>query len=162
MYRLFLGQFFVFLFPMMVNAQGYGTALGLRLSGGFGGTLQQQVSVHWTVEGIVQGNFASKDITLTFLGENHKSLLSKKFNAYSGLGIHKTWAGAGSSTLGSGGITGIIGAELALGDFCISADFKPNLTVFGCFGLNAEAGISLRYIIAGRYFKDGSWWKFWE
>ena len=88
---ILLFSFFIFLVPLSTSAQAYGTAVGVRLADGWGLTLQQQVALHTTVEAILSTALSKKDVTLTVLGEQHKSLLSRGFNLYFGGGFYKTW-----------------------------------------------------------------------
>lgn len=153
--------------PLSISAQSYGTALGVRVSDGFGFTLQQQVTVHTTAEVILQSGFQQKDVTLTVLGELHNSLLTRGFNFYVGGGVYHRWLEKNENLIvmptNPWGISPIMGLELTMGKLNFSADFKPNIRLAGSGGDAFEwrTGISIRYKLAGRYFKDDSW-KFWK
>jgi hypothetical protein len=164
--------FFIFLFfsigtPLSIFAQSYGTALGVRLADGFGFTLQQQVTVHTTVEVILQSGIKQKDVTLTAMGELHNSLLTRGFNFYVGGGLYNRWLEKNTNLIeqptNPWGLAPIMGLELTMGNLNFSADFKPNVRLAGTGGDAFEwhTGISIRYKLAGRYFKDDSW-KFWK
>jgi hypothetical protein len=157
----------VFFTPLSIFAQAYGTAAGARVADGWGLTLQQQVAVHTTVEGILQRSLKSQDVTFIILGEQHKSLLTRGFNLYFGGGLYKTWlekVATGTQPDNPWGIAPIGGLEITLGNINLSADFLPLLKLGGDSNASTfqwKTGISLRYVFAGRYFKDESW-KFWQ
>ena len=157
---MFISQFFT-LIPFFLFGQAYGTAVGMRFGiGGLGVTAQQQVALHTTVEAILGS--ASSDLSLSLLGEQHNSLLTKNFNFYLGGGVKHTWLHSvvdGRTSLT--GLSGIAGFELALGNIVVSTDFKPTFNVFNGGGFETETGVSVRYIFASRYFRDDSW-KFWK
>jgi hypothetical protein len=159
--------FLLFLAPLSMSAQAYGTAVGARVADGWGLTLQQQVAVHTTVEGILQRGLKTQDITFIIMGEQHKSLLTRGFNVYFGGGLYKTWletVTTGTQPDNPWGITGVGGLEITIGNINASADFLPVIKLGGdskASGFQFKTGISIRYVMAGRYFKDESW-KFWQ
>ena len=160
--------FLLFFTPLSISAQGYGTAAGARVGDGWGLTLQQQVATHTTIEGILQRDFKSQDVTLCVLGEQHKNLLSRGFNIYFGAGFYKTWLEKNTNLIvqptDPWGISPIAGLEITLGKFNISGDFKPNLKLGGdseTSSFSWHSGISIRYVFAERYFKNDDW-KFWK
>ena len=154
-----------------LSAQGYGTAIGARFGNGWGLTMQNQVALKTTVEVILQSGFTQQDVTLSVIGERHTNILTRGLNIYTGAGLYYTWLETRENVIkqptNPWGIAPIGGVELSLGKFNFSADFKPLLRVGG--GENAsdikrlqwQTGISVRYIIASRYFKNDDW-KFWE
>jgi hypothetical protein len=163
----FLMPLFILLFQtFQTQAQSYGTALGVRLDG-FGVTLQQQVAANSTVEVIAQtAGFGKSDIQFSALFEQHKSLITRGLNFYLGGGLYKLWydkdkiENAGKAN--PYGISPIIGLELNLGKLLLSGDVKPNLKLGGDGkGLAWHTGISIRYELHGRYFKNEKW-KFWK
>lgn len=154
------------LFCNSLNAQSYGTALGVRLGDGLGVTLQQQVVVHGTVEGILSSS--NKDLTLNVLYEHHTSLLTRGLNFYLGGGFYKTWIHQDDNLITQPtnpyGLSPIIGLELTIArKLNLSADIKPTIRLGGNGGKGFEwhTGVSVRYVLAGRYFKDDGW-KFWK
>ena len=161
--------FLFFLIPLSISAQAYGTAAGARIGDGWGLTLQQQVALHTTVEGILQRGFKSQDVTLCVLGEQHKNLLTNGFNLYFGGGLYKTWLTKRINVIvqpaDPWGITPIAGLEITLGKFNIAGDFKPLLKLGGgddsTSGFSWQSAISIRYVFAKRYFKNDDW-KFWK
>ena len=179
-FRLFPFLFVVFLTPLpdcigisflnSLSAQGYGTAVGVRILDGLGLTLQQQVATHTTVEAILQKDSKSSNATLSVLGEQHKNLLSRGFNLYIGGGFYKTWIPKDDNLIvqpkDPWGLSGVGGLEITLGKINISADIKPNIRLGGDKDGSAflHTGVSVRYVFAGRYFKDDGWkfWKKWQ
>ncbi len=163
--QLFATVFFLVILPLSIEAQSYGTALGVRVADGIGITLQQQVVVHGTVEGILSSK--SKDLTLNVLYEHHNSLLTRGLNFYAGGGLYKTWLHKDENLIVQPtdpyGISPVIGLELTLAKLNLSADIKPLIRVGGSGGKGFEwrTGVSVRYVLAGRYFKNDNW-KFWK
>ena len=131
-----------------LSAQSYKTALGLRVGTEFGFTLQQKVLKRTTLEGILQSSFKRQEFQLSVIAERHFPLASKRLNVYSGLGLHKAWRYDGDSTnVNPVGVTAIIGAEITVGRFNISYDFKPAINFRGRPIFDSQTGISLRYIL---------------
>lgn len=160
---------FVFTFILIISkaeAQSYGTALGIRLDG-FGVTLQQQVATNSTVEIIAQSaGFGRSDIMATALFEQHKSLITRGLNFYLGGGLYKLWYDRDKTeNIGKKnpfGVSPIMGLELNLGKLLLSGDIKPNIKLSGDGkGVEWHTGISIRYELHGRYFKNDDW-KFWK
>ena len=132
-----------------------------------------------TVEAILQ-SAASKsrdEVIITVLAEKHNPLISKRFNFYTGAGLHKGW----NNTINEAttykdpfGITAIAGIEFNLGRTNISWDFKPAFNLVGGERkMYTQSGISLRYVFEKRPIfnrkkkkKKGEKkkinWKFWE
>lgn len=163
---ILLSSFFI---HNSINAQSYGTSIGVRVGDGLGATLQQQVAVNSTVEAILVG--ADKDLTLHVLYEHHKSLLTRGLNFYLGAGLYKSWLFDDDNLIEQPsdpyGISPIMGLELTIArKLNLSADIKPNIRIGGTGGKSFEwhTGVSVRYVIAGRYFKgDGlKFWKKWK
>ena len=156
--------FLVFFTPLSMYGQLYGTAIGLRFGSGIGLTVQQQVAAHTTVEGILQSDLTTKDVTVTVMGEQHQGILRRTINIYFGAGLYKTWLDAGILK-NPVGLSLIGGIELTLGKLNLSADLKPMIKLSGDGkGIQAPVGLSVRYVFASRYFKDESWkfWKKWQ
>ena len=159
--------FFILFFLGNIFSQAYGTAIGLRAADGIGGTLQQQVALHTTIEGIVHSSGANKnDVTLCILGEQHHSILFKGFNFYTGGGLYYSWLKQDANLIKQPsnpfGLTGIAGLEMRLGKIVLSTDIKPNLKLAGEGNtIEWHSGISIRYIIADRFFRNDGW-MFWK
>jgi hypothetical protein len=170
MFKLKLGILpFVFclcMTPLSISAQSYGTALGIRLDG-WGATLQQQIAVGKTIEIIVQSEaFSKNSMIATALFEQHKGLLTQNLNFYVGGGLFHKWYDksdvAYTNYKNATGISPIMGLELNLGKLVFSGDIKPNIKVSGDGkGWEWHTGISVRYELHGRYFKNEDW-KFWQ
>ena len=147
----------VFLLPLCLLAQSYDAAIGLRVGTDWGATAQlrlPQVHKNFVLEGLLQSSLQRDAGSLTLLGKQHKPLLSRRLNLFYGAGGHVGW----SDELKDGepvgrpiGIDGIIGLEATLGGFNLSYDFKPAINVGGGDSfLEAQTGISVRYVIAKR------------
>ena len=157
---------FTFLLPLSMSAQGYGTAAGVRIGDGIGITFQQQVALNTSIEAILQRKFANSDATLSLLYEKHQNVLTRGLNIYAGGGVYYTWiendANAIVQPKNAFGVSPIAGAELTIGSFNVAFDFKPNIKLTGSgTGFQMQSALSVRYVLAGRYFKDESW-KFWK
>ncbi len=160
--------FFILFCSKNIFSQAYGTAIGLRVADGIGVTLQQQVALHTTVEGILQSDgVAKKDVTLSILGEQHHSILFKGFNFYTGGGLYYSWLQQDSNLKvqpgNPVGLTGIVGLEIKLGNLVFSTDVKPSVRVLGSGGTAFEwhTGFSIRYALADRIFRNNGW-MFWK
>lgn len=168
---LFFLSFSLFLAPLSIAAQGYGTAAGVRVGSGFGATFQQQIALNTSIEAILlrqkTGDYA--DYSLSLLYEAHKNVLTKGLNIYAGGGLYYTWLEERTNLIDKPtnpmGISPIAGAELTIGNFNVSVDFKPNIKISGggdtVKNFEMQSAFSIRYVLAGRYFKDESW-KFWK
>lgn len=148
--------------------QSYNTAGGIRLGTDWGLTLQQRVGKHATVEGIIQKGFWREEATVTLLGEYHFPLIFRRFNFYTGGGLHKGWTTSSEQLYDDPfGITLIGGVEATVGRLNISWDFKPAINLEGGERkVYAQSGVSLRYVFWKRdgirdWFKKGKW-KFWK
>ncbi len=106
-----------------VQAQKYGTALGVRFGNNhYGVTAKQKLFDKTSLEGIVVAY--PMEYNGTILLQQHFPLLGKSFNLYAGGGVH---LGEHSETGGFYGYDGVLGAELKLPamPILISADIKP-------------------------------------
>ncbi len=166
---------FIALFSgLLLHAQVYNTVGGIRLGTDWGITAKHRIDKKVTIEGIFQSSLRREEVIITGLIEKHSSLITKHFNFYTGIGLHKGWNSESNQEVpvkDPFGITGIAGAEFNLGRINISWDFKPafNLTG-GERTLYSQTGISLRYIFVKKpLFKKKKKknkkrinWKFWE
>ena len=158
---LLLSFFFAF---ATANAQLYTTAAGLRMGTDWGFTIQQRVANKLTVEGIVQSSLQREEVLVTGILQKHNALITKGLNIYFGAGLHKGWNTANTTTEVDApqatndpfGVTLVGGAEMTLGRFNISYDFKPAINVSGGEkNFYTQSGVSLRYVIVkNKVFKD--------
>ena len=168
---LFFLSFFLILGPLSISAQGYGMAAGVRVGSGFGATFQQQIALNTSLEALLirqkTGDYA--DYTASLLYEKHQNVLTKGLNIYAGGGLYYTWLEDRTNLVKKPtnpfGISPIAGAELTIGNFNVSFDFKPNIKVAGggdtVKNFEIQSAFSIRYVLAGRYFKNDKW-KFWK
>ena len=138
-------------------AQSYFTSGGIRTGDGFGLTLQQRVAKKVTVEAILKNSNKRGEFSVTGLVERHVALIFRRFNFYTGIGLHKGFVNDEEiSTKGSFGVTGIGGLEFTIGKLNFSYDFKPALNLTGgSKKFYPDTAISLRYVIVGnKVFKN--------
>jgi hypothetical protein len=157
---LFFALFLIPLSNSNIFAQGYGTAIGVRGGDGIGLTLKQQIALRHTAELIAQKEFQSKRTTISLLAMRHINLITRNINFYAGGGGHYSYYDESENKSNHYGVSGIVGFEMNFGNINVSADYKPRIYVNTYPNLGG-VGISVRYIIAERYFKDESW-KFWK
>jgi hypothetical protein len=171
----FICFFALFLPPPPISAQGYGIAAGVRVGSGFGISYQHQIAHNTTLEGILlrSGSLTVSDATVSVLYESHKNVLTKGLNIYAGGGVYYTLlqdrANLITQPTNPFGISPIAGAELTIGKFNVSIDFKPNIKLAGGGGasdikvFDMQSAFSVRYVLAGRFYKNDEWmfWKKW-
>lgn len=145
---------FLLLIPAIwLVAQSYNTVAGMRFGTDWGVTVKQRVYDNWTAELLIQSSLVRDETTLTVLAANHNNLLSRHFNIYSGLGLHRGWVGPSDDSeattddrKNSFGLDGIIGIEATLGNINLSYDYKPALNLVGGEKtIYSQTGISIRY-----------------
>ena len=137
---------------IQLSAQSYNTAVGLRLGTDWGLTIQQRIAKMTTVEAIIQQSLGKDETSVSLLLEQHKRLISKRFNFYIGAGIQKGWSGELDS-LNEGdpfGFPLIAGAEFTIKNLVLSYDFKPVINVLGGSPFVVQSGLSLRYVFWSR------------
>ncbi len=131
------------------------TAGGLRAGTDWGLTVKQRLTKNMTFEGIVQSSLQREEVLLTALAERHYALVFRGLNLYTGAGVHKGFLNdsPGAESVPTNykdpfGITFIGGAELTLGRFNFSYDFKPAINVRGGERkFYTQTGISVRYVL---------------
>ena len=132
-----------------------------------------------TAELIIQSAASNNrdEVIITALAEKHNPLISKRFNFYTGAGLHKGWnntVNGETNFRNPFGITAIAGIEFNLGRMNVSWDFKPAFNLVGGERkMYTQSGISLRYVFEKRPLfawknkkknkdKKKINWKFWE
>lgn len=140
-----------------LNAQSYRTAAGIRVDQGFNLSLQQFIANGWTAEGIIHTSLGSEDIGFTLLAEKHQKILFRNLNFYWGAGGHyyinntpiqKTETVEAIPNVY--GVSALAGAEISLGRFNVSVDWKPELHLGGDQEFPFEwnsAAVSVRYVL---------------
>lgn len=190
-YLLFLSL----LSTLSLGAQSYDAAFGIRLGTDWGMTGQLRMPLihkNFAIEGILQSSFQREEAAITLLGKQHYPLLSRRLNAFLGGGLHTGWNTSSEDVSADYknpfGLDLVVGAELTLGRFNVSYDFKPAINLVGGERtVYAQSGLSLRYVIAKRNDifdkknerernkrrkqrardkrkadRDPDWWKFWK
>lgn len=161
-----------------INAQSYDLSFGMRLGTEWGITAKQRVAKKFSLEEIIQSSLFREETTITVLGEQHLPFLTRRFNMYTGAGLHKGWVGNAQKAGYDDpfGISFIAGLELTPGRWNISYDFKPAINLVGGEKkIYTQSALSLRYVIVKRKWlpwqknknkrkknKKGNNWKFWE
>ncbi len=153
----------VFFFGMnQLNAQRYGTAVGIRMGTDWGLTVQQRLSKRITFEGIAQSSLQREEVLLTGLIQKHNPILGRRLNLYLGGGLHKGWINEPADQEGvltpedPFGVTLVGGVEFSLGRINIGYDFKPAINIRGgARTFYTQSGISVRYVL----IKDKQWRK---
>ena len=149
-------------------AQSYRTAAGLRLGTGKGSgialSVQQRVGKYSTIEGIYQPNFGDSESALDLIYEFHNKILFKRFNIYTGGGLHKDWRPVDHENVDRAhfGIVGIMGGEITFKKLNVSWDYKPSYSMVGGDPIfSHDSAITLRVILV-KQKKRKIKWKFWE
>jgi hypothetical protein len=159
--------FFLLAFSIAGYSQLYTTALGLRMGTDWGFTVQQRVLDKVTIEGIVQSSLQREEMLITGLVQRHYPLITKGLNIYMGAGMHKGWntstppvnqVDVPEKTENPFGVSLVAGAEITLGRFNLSYDFKPAFNLQGGEkSFYTQSGVSLRYVVVkNKVFKK---WK---
>jgi hypothetical protein len=146
-------------FPLLLTAQSYDAAIGLRLGTEIGATAQLRLpAIHknFVAEGIIHQSLSRDEGSLTLLGKQHQNLLSRRLNIFYGAGVHVGWTDEINTKTGEVyarplGLDGIVGAEATFAKINVSYDFKPAINIGGgAFPFSVQTSISVRYVIAGR------------
>ncbi|MCW5923976.1 MAG: hypothetical protein KIS77_16660 [Saprospiraceae bacterium] len=168
--RLLLIPFFS-LTCLLAFGQSYKTAAGIRLDNGINFTLQQHIVNNWTAEAILHTPLNSNELGLTVLAEKHQKILFRGLNMYAGAGGHYYWQSAANRSESGAlrenvyGLSFIGGAEITLGKFNVSFDWKPELHLAGDQIHPFEwtgGSISVRYVLAKRERRKVRDWKVWD
>lgn len=135
-----------------IQAQGYTTAVGLRVGAGFGVSATQLVGRRHSVELIGQNRFGTDAFTLTAIGRRHFNLGIRRVNFFLGAGLHKGWgyeeSGRRADPLG---ITAQAGAEITLARTSITFDFLPQVHLAGrIVPASFGSAVGVRYVLIER------------
>lgn len=125
----------------------------MRLGTDWGITAKQRIAKKTTIEAILQSGISRSDVILNLLVEQHASIISRRFNLYTGAGLHGGWLDKpeDSNLKNPFGISGIVGLEFTPGKLNFSYDFKPTLNLVGGEKkFQLQTGLSIRYIIIKR------------
>lgn len=156
MNKISLAIAFLFSFTITSFAQHYKTAAGIRLGGGIGLTVQQNIGDKHTLEAIIstrtKGDAPTNDFSL--LAERHFNLLTRRFNIYLGAGVHASFLQkklVNYSNMYGASLIG--GAEFTMGRLNFSIDLKPAINISRGENqslIDAPIALSARYIIVKR------------
>lgn len=163
--KKFLFALWLALLGAALQAQSYQLAAGLRLGGGFGLSVQQLLDKKLTLEGQMRYQNSKELTELALLVEQHHSLIFRRFNFYSGLGLYKGWYGEteGEDRNDPFGVSAIVGLEFTLGRLNLSLDFRPNLKLAGSGSVvQGHTALSLRHVFIKRKNRLKLNLRFWE
>ena len=169
-------------FALSLVGQGYNTIGGVRFGTDWGITAKHRLKDRITVEAILQNSTQREEVLISALVAKHNPLITKRFNFYTGGGLH---FGVNSEPDGEDtvknpfGVTAIAGVEFKIAKLILSWDFKPVINlVGGSKSFYPQSGISLRYVFVKKpLFKEPLFkknrdkdkeerkkinWKFWE
>lgn len=159
---------FSFLSSAVLFAQAYRTVGGLRLGTGSGSgiaiSLGQKIGKKSTIEGIFQPSFNSSVSSADILYKQHNKILFKRFNIYTGAGLHKEWRPQDdeNASKAHAGFSGIIGGEMTFKKLNVSWDYLPSVNVIGGdTKFQHQSAITLRMVIVPKKKKKINW-KFWK
>lgn len=129
-------------------AQGYNTIGGIRFGTDWGITAKHRIKEKVTVEGILQSSIKREEVLISALVAKHNSLITKRFNFYTGGGLHYGFNSDPELTHKNPfGVSAIAGVEFKLAKLVASWDFKPVINVIGGEKkVYTQSGISLRYV----------------
>lgn len=141
--------------PFLFFSQSYDASAGLRIGTEWGLTGKGRVANRTTVEGLLQKSLLNQQQTvLTGLVEFHEPFISKRFNFYKGVGLHKGWIPKKEkykALKNSFGISGVAGIEMTMVRYNISYDIKPALNLTGGHKIvDFQTGFSIRYVVDKR------------
>lgn len=141
-------------FGTWASAQAYTTAVGLRLAAAPGISMQQRIAAKYSVEGTIQSGIFNRQTSISALAQRHYPVLGKGMNFYLGAGPQWTSYALKNSNkenqpkrLQTLGIAALAGLELRIQKTLLSFDYRPALRFGGPQVLDAEAALSLRYIL---------------
>ncbi len=146
-------------FAWALLGQGYNTIGGVRFGTDWGITGKHRIKDRITVEGIFQSSRQREEVIISALVAKHNPLITKRFNFYTGGGLH---FGINSEPLGETtvknpfGVTAIAGVEFKIAKLILSWDFKPAINlVGGTTTIYPQTGVSLRYVFVKKpIFKE--------
>lgn len=134
--------------------QSYSTAVGVRMGTAFGLTARQLVAKKLSIEGILQSEIRTDQSTASVLVLAHKPLIFRNANIFMGGGIFAGWLNQPdeiSTFREPWGVTCMAGAELSIGRFNLSWDYKPAYNIRAELRpFSASTSVSFRYILEKR------------
>jgi len=154
-------QILIFIFAccsaLTLLAQGYNTIGGIRFGTDWGVTAKHRFKDKLTVEGIFQSSTKREEVLISALVAKHNPLITKRFNFYTGAGLHVGFNSEVERTYKNPfGVSAIAGVEFKLAKLILSWDFKPAINLIGGQKkVYAQSGISLRYVFVKKpLFKE--------
>lgn len=150
-----------------LKAQHYRLAAGIRIGNNYGLTVQGKIFDKTSAELILHPGLGNQENSVSLLVRRHQKFITDRLSLYAGGGITQYWKTDGSENVdldGSGGIMGIVGAEVTLGRYNVSWDFTPSVLAWGneSGAFKAGTAVSLRYVLikpAKKKAKSNFWKK---
>ncbi len=150
-YNTLVPLFLFCLFFCGLSAQSYDLALGTRLGTEWGLSGRLRVAKKITVETILQSNIGRNEGMVTVLGIKHNPVLTRRFNVFSGAGLHAGWNNdlkEGVEVKNPYGVSLIGGIEFTLFRLNLSWDIKPAINLTGGERtMYVQSGLSIRYVM---------------
>jgi len=140
-------------------AQGYNTAVGLRVGRAGGLSVAQRIGKKTSLEGYVATGLFDDGTTATLLWRRHLPLVLKRVNLFVGGGAHKGWnyveddpEGFTSRRGDPFGLDGQVGAEVTFGRTNIALDYNVQVNFSGSLSPIRPPGmaVTLRYVLIKR------------
>ena len=142
------------------SAQGYNTAVGLRVGRAGGLSIAQRVGKHVSAEAHLTTGLFDDGTTATLLARRHMPILLRRVNLFVGGGLHKGWNYVERDDDGERlpgqrgdpfGIDGQVGAEVTFGRFSLAYDYLPQVHLSGRLNpFRLTQAVTLRYVIDKR------------
>lgn len=139
-------------------AQGYNTAVGLRVGRAGGLSAAQRIGKHSSLEAYFTTGLFDEGSTVTLMGRQHLPLIIKRVNLFVGGGVHKGWnyvEETSTDKVKRGnpfGFDGQVGAEATFGRTNVALDYNVQLNLSGSLSPIRPPGmaITVRYVIDKR------------
>lgn len=134
-------------------AQSYNTTAGMRLGTEFGVSVKQRIYESWTAEAILQADSKKNASAFSFIGVDHKAILSRRLNLFFGGGFHLPLQTIDSNKDGFG-LVGATGLEFTIARLNFTWDYLP-LFIPSSLSFRMQSAFSVRYVFEKR--KKFSW-----
>ena len=158
--RICLFFSFLALSSSHVIGQKYNSSGGIRFGDDVGIAFAQRVSERVTFNLLVEPGILQDHQYFTLFANNHKPLISNRFNFFVGGGVFVSSAISTNyeTSYNKYGPMGSFGGELTIGRIILSADWIPRFNVASNGKrFESSSSIALKYVIYKRPTKVASW-----
>lgn len=133
-------------------SQHYRLAGGIRVGDNYGLSLQGRLFGCTSAEAMLHPGIGNQYNNVSLVIKQHQKIITDRLNIYGGAGIMQSWKQIDQDNIEyykTGGIRGIVGAELTIGRYNLSWDFAPGLHLWGNESGKFTGGsaISVRYVL---------------